>query len=218
MTLAVTILTDKFDRALLYATHVHGGGSEDMAIAGLLHDAVEDQGGEPRLADIRNRFGEIDERQATNQHEVYVSIWAKAVETQMHFNEMAVKSRQFGLAFVAAALGLGIVLIARGEDVGIPIPYVLGWQLPVSHTIKQTRFRASCSARAPSVSWPQGLLADRGALASISRAFVLARDCDGSASPTQQCFQIVLSPQSQKVGVHQLFLPLDCKVQRDGGQ
>ena len=78
-----TRLTDRFDKALLYATHVHGGqarkgtpipyiahllavsatvleydGCEDMAIAGLLHDAVEDQGGEPRLADIRNRFGD----------------------------------------------------------------------------------------------------------------------------------------------------------------
>ena len=77
-----TALTDRFDRALLYATHVHGGqvrkgtsvpyiahllavaatvleydGCEDMAIAALLHDAVEDQGGEPRLSDIRNRFG-----------------------------------------------------------------------------------------------------------------------------------------------------------------
>jgi (p)ppGpp synthase/HD superfamily hydrolase len=73
------VLTDRFDRALLYATHVHGGqvrkatfvpyiahllavaatvleynGSEDMAIAALLHDAVEDQGGEPRLSDTRN--------------------------------------------------------------------------------------------------------------------------------------------------------------------
>jgi hypothetical protein len=77
-----TALTDRFDRALLYAAHVHGGqvrkgtptpyiahllavaatvleynGSEDMAIAALLHDAVEDQGGPSRLADIRNRFG-----------------------------------------------------------------------------------------------------------------------------------------------------------------
>jgi len=34
------------------------GGSEDEAIAALLHDAVEDQGGAPRLADIRARFGE----------------------------------------------------------------------------------------------------------------------------------------------------------------
>lgn len=81
--LNATVLTDRFDRSLLYATHVHGGqvrkgtsipyvahllavaatvleygGSEDMAIAALLHDAVEDQGGEPRLSDIRNRFGD----------------------------------------------------------------------------------------------------------------------------------------------------------------
>jgi (p)ppGpp synthase/HD superfamily hydrolase len=77
------ILTDRFDRALLYAVHVHGGqvrkgtdipyishllavsalviehgGDEDQAIAGLLHDAAEDQGGELRLADIISRFGE----------------------------------------------------------------------------------------------------------------------------------------------------------------
>jgi (p)ppGpp synthase/HD superfamily hydrolase len=81
--LNATVLTERFDRALLYATHVHGGqvrkgtsipyvahllavtatvleygGSEDMAIAAFLHDAVEDQGGEPRLTDIRNRFGD----------------------------------------------------------------------------------------------------------------------------------------------------------------
>lgn len=76
------VLTDRFDRALLYATHVHGGqlrkgtatpyiahllavaatvleygGDEDLAIAALLHDSVEDQGGAARLDDIRNRFG-----------------------------------------------------------------------------------------------------------------------------------------------------------------
>ena len=79
----VTVLTDRFDRALLYATHVHGGqrrkgtstpyvahllavaatvleygGDEDLAIAALLHDSVEDQGGKARLEDVRNRFGE----------------------------------------------------------------------------------------------------------------------------------------------------------------
>ena len=78
----VTVLTDRFDRALLYATHVHGGqvrketsipyiahllavsatvleygGDEDLAIAALLHDSVEDQGGKARLEDVRNRFG-----------------------------------------------------------------------------------------------------------------------------------------------------------------
>jgi (p)ppGpp synthase/HD superfamily hydrolase len=78
-----TMLTDRFDRALLYATHIHGGqvrkgtstpyvahllavaatvleygGDEDLAIAALLHDCVEDQGGKARLTDVRNRFGE----------------------------------------------------------------------------------------------------------------------------------------------------------------
>ena len=33
------------------------GGDEEMAIAALLHDAVEDQGGEKRLREIRGKFG-----------------------------------------------------------------------------------------------------------------------------------------------------------------
>jgi len=35
----------------------HGGGEEEV-IAALLHDAVEDQGGLPRLDEIRTKFGE----------------------------------------------------------------------------------------------------------------------------------------------------------------
>ena len=78
-----TVLTDRFDRALLYANHVRGGQvrkgtttpyvahllavaatvleygvDEDLAIAALLHDSVEDQGGKARLDDVRNRFGD----------------------------------------------------------------------------------------------------------------------------------------------------------------
>ena len=34
------------------------GGNEDEAIAALLHDAIEDQGGDPTRAEIRRRFGE----------------------------------------------------------------------------------------------------------------------------------------------------------------
>lgn len=34
------------------------GGDEDQAIAGLLHDAVEDQGGQPTLDLIRERYGD----------------------------------------------------------------------------------------------------------------------------------------------------------------
>jgi (p)ppGpp synthase/HD superfamily hydrolase len=49
-----------------YISHLMGvssivlddGGSEDEAIAALLHDAAEDQGGRERLEDIRSRFGE----------------------------------------------------------------------------------------------------------------------------------------------------------------
>src|ERR1700730_13881709 len=63
------------------------------------------------------------------QQEIYVTIWAKAVNTQMHFNEMSVKSRQFGLAFVAAALGLAIVLFVRGQEFSIWIPYLSGFDL-----------------------------------------------------------------------------------------
>jgi (p)ppGpp synthase/HD superfamily hydrolase len=77
-----TELGERFVDALGYATRVHSGqirgsdeqpyiahllrvtglviqdgGTEDEVIAALLHDAVEDQGGLERLADIRKRYG-----------------------------------------------------------------------------------------------------------------------------------------------------------------
>ncbi|HKM80205.1 MAG TPA: HD domain-containing protein [Candidatus Acidoferrum sp.] len=77
-----TALSRKFISALSYAARLHGsqirkrterpyighllgvasivieyGGDEEMAIAALLHDAVEDQGGLPRLRGIRRKFG-----------------------------------------------------------------------------------------------------------------------------------------------------------------
>jgi GTP pyrophosphokinase len=76
-------LSDRFDRALRYASIAHAGqvrkgtalpyighllavtaiavehgADEDEAIGALLHDAVEDAGGPGRLADIRIRFGD----------------------------------------------------------------------------------------------------------------------------------------------------------------
>lgn len=76
-------LTRRFEDALVYATQAHAGqrrkktavpyvahllavcalvledgGDEDEAIAALLHDVVEDQGGAPRAADVRRRFGD----------------------------------------------------------------------------------------------------------------------------------------------------------------
>ena len=75
------MLTDRFAEALAYAERLHRtqtrkgndvpyiahlmavcatvlewGGDEDLAIAALLHDAVEDQGGLETLAEIRRRF------------------------------------------------------------------------------------------------------------------------------------------------------------------
>ena len=76
-------LSERFDRAMLLAHELHrrqprkradhpfiahlfavtsivleNGGDEDTAIAALLHDAVEDQGGRPTLERIRREFGD----------------------------------------------------------------------------------------------------------------------------------------------------------------
>ncbi|WP_445634452.1 Phosphohydrolase [Nostoc sp. DSM 114161] len=76
-------LTEKFESALVYATRLHAnqtrkisgvpyishllsvaalvieaGGSEEEAIAALLHDSIEDQGGKVTREDIRQHFGE----------------------------------------------------------------------------------------------------------------------------------------------------------------
>ena len=78
------ILSTRFEEALLFATKLHAGqwrkgttipyiahllavtaivlengGNEDEAIAALLHDAIEDQGGDFTRQEIRRRFGDI---------------------------------------------------------------------------------------------------------------------------------------------------------------
>jgi GTP pyrophosphokinase len=78
-----TILNERFEQALVYAARLHAnqrrkssdapylahlmavaalvlehGANEDEAIAALLHDAVEDQGGASTRAEIARRFGE----------------------------------------------------------------------------------------------------------------------------------------------------------------
>jgi (p)ppGpp synthase/HD superfamily hydrolase len=78
----VAALSKQYDDALVYAANLHrdqvrkgsdipymahllsvssrvlvAGGTEDQAIAGLLHDAAEDQGGQSTLDEIRDRFG-----------------------------------------------------------------------------------------------------------------------------------------------------------------
>jgi (p)ppGpp synthase/HD superfamily hydrolase len=78
-----TRLTSRFEEAFIYASRLHAkqnrkgtkipyiahllgvtalvlenGGDEDEAVAALLHDAVEDQGGLRTLQEIRRRFGD----------------------------------------------------------------------------------------------------------------------------------------------------------------
>jgi GTP pyrophosphokinase len=77
------ILSPRFQEALIFAAELHAqqvrkgsgvpyvahllgvaslvleyGGNEDEAIAALLHDAIEDQGGAPTREEIRRRFGD----------------------------------------------------------------------------------------------------------------------------------------------------------------
>lgn len=77
-------LSTRFDEALIFASRLHAkqvrkgsgipyishllavtalvlehGGGEDEAIAALLHDAIEDQGGDATRQEIRRRFGEV---------------------------------------------------------------------------------------------------------------------------------------------------------------
>ena len=77
------MLTKEFEKALVYTNHLHAkqkrkqsqvpyiahllgvtslvledGGDENEAIAALLHDAVEDQGGLDTLEEIRQKFGD----------------------------------------------------------------------------------------------------------------------------------------------------------------
>lgn len=83
MTPPESFLTSRFDSALRFASELHhaqfrkgtnipymahlmtvaalvleAGGNEDQAIAALLHDAMEDQGGRPTLNKIRELFGD----------------------------------------------------------------------------------------------------------------------------------------------------------------
>ena len=42
---------------------------------------------------------------------LYKEIWEKAVDTQMHFNDMQVRSRQLGLTLIVASLALAAILL-----------------------------------------------------------------------------------------------------------
>jgi hypothetical protein len=57
---------------------------------------------------------ESDDDVVDKRNKLLVEIWKQAVDTQKHFNDMCVKSRQLGLTFVAASLGAALYLFIRG--------------------------------------------------------------------------------------------------------
>ena len=56
------------------------------------------------------------------RNKLLVEIWKQAVETQKHFNDMCVKSRQLGLTFVAASLGAALYLFFGHREVSAKEP------------------------------------------------------------------------------------------------
>jgi (p)ppGpp synthase/HD superfamily hydrolase len=109
---AAFLLTDRFGRGLEMALELHGeqrrkgsetpyiahllgvtsivieeGGSEDQAIAALLHDAPEDAGGEDTLERIRSEFGEAVARiveDCTDTMEDPKPPWRRRKEAYLH--------------------------------------------------------------------------------------------------------------------------------------
>jgi (p)ppGpp synthase/HD superfamily hydrolase len=105
-------LTSIFDEAFRYAHAVHAtqrrkgngspyishlmgvasivlddGGTEEEAVAALLHDAAEDQGGRERLEDIRARFGEAVARiveDCTDSWDTPKRPWAERKQAYVH--------------------------------------------------------------------------------------------------------------------------------------
>ena len=105
-------LSSRFDDALVYAHGLHrgdvrkgshapyvghlmgvssivldDGGTEDEAIAALLHDAAEDHGGRPRLEEIRQKFGDAVARiveDCTDSWDEPKGPWAERKRAYVH--------------------------------------------------------------------------------------------------------------------------------------
>lgn len=54
-----------------------------------------------------------------------IKIWERAVQTQMHFNEMSVKTRQLGFTLVGAALAAAAYTLNKDENFlfNVPVPW-----------------------------------------------------------------------------------------------
>lgn len=120
-------LTNRFEEALIYATHLHqkqlrkgtnipyishllavtalvleDGGDEDQAIAALLHDAIEDQGGEATHQEILGKFGEevaAIVKACSDTDAIPKPPWRERKENYIeHFRHVSVAARRVSLA------------------------------------------------------------------------------------------------------------------------
>ena len=102
------MLSEKFSDALMYAFELHAnqyrktsqvpyyahlmavasltleyGGNEDEAIAALLHDAIEDQGGDATRQEIRRRFGDTVTAIVDGCTETDITPWRERKESHI---------------------------------------------------------------------------------------------------------------------------------------
>ena len=126
---------------------IEGGGTETQAIAGLLHDAVEDQGGAPVLAEIREKFGDdvaviVDECSDTD--EVPKPPWKQRKKTYIDTPE-ARRSEATILVSLADKLDNARAILRDYRDVGDELWTRFSEHDPQEHLWYYDRSSRSCA-------------------------------------------------------------------------
>lgn len=66
-------------------------------------------------------MAEDEKKRDSELEKIRLEIWKQGIATTMHFTEMSARTRQIGLAFVVASLGLAITLLAQYHDARLPL-------------------------------------------------------------------------------------------------
>lgn len=75
----------------------------------------------------------IPEAGSNSDHEKnLLLVWERAIQTQMHFAELSIKTRQIGMTVVGATLGLAIVLARSDSSFKI---ILCGFSLPITSVL-----------------------------------------------------------------------------------
>jgi len=77
-------------------------------------------------SDTKNGYAGLS---AQDRTEDFLRIWERSIETQMHFAELSIKTRQIGMTVVGATLALAVVLYRTDHQFSIPI---FSYSIPVS--------------------------------------------------------------------------------------